>query len=301
MKANRTIQAVTGECGRKLVRVPLANNRGLAVVDARDMERISALGLSANWQANKGTPPNAAYVRARYRGTQNTVSIARFIAGAQAGQCVSYRDGNSFNLRRENLVVGRGKSRMNCTAEDIANELRSIDEPYGPTPKPTEATTASAAGSSLRIMEPIPSALQHIADNLSAEDRAELTAAMPALTFLETINQSVAISDECFVATYQGTPVAVFGMSIVEARGITHGVPWCLNTGFAPECRYEAHRAALGFIVRWRRWVDVLHNRVHRDNTRAIAWLQALGFDVDPPREGEAFRAFTMKGSNPNV
>jgi hypothetical protein len=132
VKTNRTNQAVAGECGRKLVLVPLANNRGTAVIDAADLERILALGISPHWQANPNKRNGRLYVRTTYRGSRNKVPVSRFITGAGDRQCVSYRDGNVFNLRRENLVIGKGYARMGCSAEAVRAELHSIDAPYDP-------------------------------------------------------------------------------------------------------------------------------------------------------------------------
>jgi len=99
------------EADTLMVAVPLANLAETAELRAEDFQMLLAAGVSRTLYLNFSE--SIGYVRAHLLG-QNTVSVARFVAGARRGEIVHYRDGNRLNLRRENLELGCGKARMDC-------------------------------------------------------------------------------------------------------------------------------------------------------------------------------------------
>jgi len=91
--------------GEIIVIVPLGPNgrHGECILDKSDMDRLLTMGVSTNWTLNNG------YVTASGKTPSNHVLVARAITGAGFGEHVRFLDGNSRNLRRQNLQVMRGK------------------------------------------------------------------------------------------------------------------------------------------------------------------------------------------------
>jgi hypothetical protein len=82
--------------------VPLANDRGAAVLDKVDYDRLTSLGISDQWHA-RATRPR--YVQCWAGG--KTLVVARLIANAVTGEVVRYRDRDGLNLRASNLLLKR--------------------------------------------------------------------------------------------------------------------------------------------------------------------------------------------------
>lgn len=94
---------------RKLVAVPVKTVKSKFVLYTDDFNDLMALGVSPHWHFYH----NQAIVRSGGK----EISIARLIRDARANQIVLARDGNPFNLRRENLVIAPGSSKFR--ARDI--------------------------------------------------------------------------------------------------------------------------------------------------------------------------------------
>lgn len=116
-KARRTISYFTDEGGNRCARVPVAGSHPPAIIYADDLERLTAGGLSPNWKANANRSPSTglSYVKVAVRG-KGYVVIARLVAGARWREQVKYRNGDRFDLRRDNLQVVRGgMAHKDCT------------------------------------------------------------------------------------------------------------------------------------------------------------------------------------------
>lgn len=113
-KHNRHPVPFTAADGTPCLGVPLAGDRGAAIIEADALPLIHAAGLGAAWSFNSNGKDRR-YVRGSLV-QGNTVTVARVIAGARSGQCVCHRDGNPLNLRRMNLYLIEGKSKMDCVA-----------------------------------------------------------------------------------------------------------------------------------------------------------------------------------------
>lgn len=90
------------EGGRKTVFVPLlGGSRGYAGIDEHDFHALMELGLSPTWSIQvRGT------VTAPCAGASgNTVSVARVLLDLGPGESVTYANGNSTDLRRDNLSI----------------------------------------------------------------------------------------------------------------------------------------------------------------------------------------------------
>jgi hypothetical protein len=98
--------------GQAIVRVSLANSQLKAVLYAEDYQRLMSVGFSRFWKytedgQGRGYPTLNAYTS---DGHNREVPIARLIAQAGHGERVRVADGNTLNLRTENLSVYLGRA-----------------------------------------------------------------------------------------------------------------------------------------------------------------------------------------------
>lgn len=121
----------TADAGRPVVRVELANPRGVfATLDLEDFDRLVEQGHSTSWFLNGAGPYR--YVRSkttRYLGGNETV--ARVILGSPRGYAVSYLNGDRLDLRRANLSLrAAGRARGQASAKDeFYDPSRSYQRP----------------------------------------------------------------------------------------------------------------------------------------------------------------------------
>lgn len=99
--------------GTRIANVSLAKGHGIVELHAEDFEALLQSGFSGNLCLNHNNHGNW-YVRASQVGG-NTVSVARLVTRAGRHQVVRYRDGNRLNLRRSNLYLDLGRSKMDCS------------------------------------------------------------------------------------------------------------------------------------------------------------------------------------------
>lgn len=144
---------------------------------------------------------------------------------------------------------------------------------------------------------PIDSDLEFIAENMRADDVAEVLAAGNESP-LEALVSSVKHSKAVVVASYEGAPLVIYGL-VKPSILSTTGIIWMLGTNQSLDYPRE-------FMVYTRRVLkemllecDELTNYVHDENVRSIKWLKALGFTMDdraPHGPFDAmFRKFYMK------
>lgn len=96
--------------GNRLAHISMANTDRKVVMYAVDFARLIAAGFSQRWKYNQdghgnGYPTLNAFSP---EGFNREVMVARLVAEAPRGWCVSTRDGDSLNLRRDNLEFKRG-------------------------------------------------------------------------------------------------------------------------------------------------------------------------------------------------
>jgi hypothetical protein len=115
MNSNKKPRTGKDRDGREIVRVPLGPAfEHHAVLYAEDYKRFCEQYGDNAWYATQAKQdcPDLLYVRVSYRG--RSVMVARLLLGAGAGRgIVRYVDGNTLNLRRNNLrvVVGTDERR----------------------------------------------------------------------------------------------------------------------------------------------------------------------------------------------
>jgi hypothetical protein len=116
--------------GSVVAMVPLNGGaRGYALIDWSDLQAIVAAGLTTVWNLNHNGR-NHSYVRCYQRNASGQrVGVARAIVGASARQIISYRDGDRTNLRRSNLVIGKGRAKRNDLR--IVKNLRAFTQSTG--------------------------------------------------------------------------------------------------------------------------------------------------------------------------
>lgn len=138
---------------------------------------------------------------------------------------------------------------------------------------------------------PTEDGIEHIAKHLRNADREEGFATFGHWRHLDAIRLSIAASDDVVMAvSAYSEPVALLGVSTTSALYNT-GCPWMLATN-------AAYRYARAFIECGRAYTlamlgeyESLENHVDARNTRSVAWLQRMGYRIDPP---EPFGVFGM-------
>jgi len=98
---------------RRLAHVALAETDQRVTLYAHDLERVLAAGWSPFWSYTRTGKPGSRrrYVLVNARNPkdgQRTLTVARLVAEAGKRQVVRYVDGDTLNLRRENLLVQKG-------------------------------------------------------------------------------------------------------------------------------------------------------------------------------------------------
>ncbi len=88
--------------GNPLARVQFAKAQTHAVLYLHDYERVQALTGNASWFLNSSGNGHR-YVRVWHAPTGRNVMVARLVLGIER-ETIRYRDGDSLNLRRDNLV-----------------------------------------------------------------------------------------------------------------------------------------------------------------------------------------------------
>ena len=130
----------------------------------------------------------------------------------------------------------------------------------------------------------------YVGTRLRAEDAAEVLLfgldGESAIAF--SLDRSIV--SECLLV--DGEPAAVFGIAIDDMIGGT-GCPWMLTTPAVERCQLAFARATRRLCARCFEMVPRLENLIDARYTRAIKWLQWLGFTVEPEQAG--VRRFWME------
>lgn len=130
---------------------------------------------------------------------------------------------------------------------------------------------------------PTDEGIEYIAENLRESDQEEGYAQLGHRRYLEGLQLSVVASrDVVMGVTAYGEPAALIGVATLSAL-YNIGCPWMLATDAAYryrrafiECGRAYTRAMLGEY-------DSLENHVDARNTRSVAWLQRMGYRMEPP------------------
>lgn len=149
-----------------------------------------------------------------------------------------------------------------------------------------------------------PATIQHaeyIASRVRRADREELWASH-MMTPLRAMHIGIKSSEFCVTGLDDEEPVVMWGVNRPCLLSHRHGVPWMVATE-----KLDQKDVMVAFLRRCRepllvfmKEFDILENYVDERNTRAIRWLQYMGFDVSETSEpygllGLPFRRFEMR------
>lgn len=129
MPRNTIVNAIDPS-GMPVTGVVLASGR-TAWLYRPDFERIDALHPNGRWGVTRNTEGRV-YVRIRPPGTQQNVYVARLVAGDFERTVVRHRDGNTMNLRLNNLrhdTGGGGRPRRRTLGVWAALRIHSDSTP----------------------------------------------------------------------------------------------------------------------------------------------------------------------------
>lgn len=149
------------------------------------------------------------------------------------------------------------------------------------------------------LVEPSVDAIEYIADNLRTADAAEVFASTGSKDYRHLLTQGVELSDDAVVAiSAWGEPLAVLGVAPLSLLYNTAS-PWMLGTPGALRHRRalieQGHVYTAAMLERY----DALINYVDVRNTKSVAWLQHLGFQMSEPAPygplGMPFRKFSKE------
>ena len=107
-----TPEFITDTNGQLVALVPLTNSQRRATLYAEDYQWLIDAGFSRLWKCTEDGRGSAyvtvnAYTRDGY---SRVIPVARLIVNAGHGQRVRHNDGNTLNLRTENLSIFLGRS-----------------------------------------------------------------------------------------------------------------------------------------------------------------------------------------------
>lgn len=151
--------------------------------------------------------------------------------------------------------------------------------------------------SAVKLVRPNDELLAEIARNMREADRIEVKASS-GLSPYESLKYSCGKSNFTVVVLVDDTPIAVFGLSVINAlTGL--GTPWLLSSTEALKHRREFFKLSPPIIQEMLSICPKLYNYVHAENKISIRWLKWLGFTVEcNPVEygikGEKFHKFYM-------
>ena len=113
--------------------------------------------------------------------------------------------------------------------------------------------------------------------------------------FIDTLKDALRVSRRTTTWLHNGTPAAVYGVSSIDRD---RGVPWLLGSKLMDSFLEPGSIRNQSRFMKQSRWVlggwqemyRHLENYVWQENSKAVAWLRALGFEVHDPRPFGKFR-----------
>lgn len=150
----------------------------------------------------------------------------------------------------------------------------------------------------IRMFPPSTPLLQSVAQDIEEADALELVSGTGCTDILQILEASRDQSFECYVACFGSVPVAVFGIALDDPADGSVGVPWAVFTKTMRDHPRELVRTSRIIVSRWRSLFAVLENLVDKRNTRAVRWLESLGFTMGETLTsagGDPFYLFEMR------
>lgn len=121
----------------------------------------------------------------------------------------------------------------------------------------------------------------YIASHIRASDRKEIYY-LAALTPLQAIKTTAAVSEIAWTAKLDGRPILAFGVCRKTALSDI-GMPWALGTDEADRQVSAYARHSRTFFDGVSRAFPVMENYALAENKRTLRWLKWMGFDMEDP------------------
>lgn len=148
--------------------------------------------------------------------------------------------------------------------------------------------------------DPKPGDIEHIVKHLRPADRAEC-AALGEYDVAGAIQRGLDSSVHSWVATANGEPALVMGVTPLGSLLADTGSPWMLGTHLVTKYGHALIRQSPAYIDQMLRAFPHLLNFVHAENTRAVRWLKRTGFVLSPAApygpHGALFHRFDMEAT----
>lgn len=146
--------------------------------------------------------------------------------------------------------------------------------------------------------EVVPARFEHAAElaaTMRPEDRAECEASGYA-SAQEALEAGLTNSDEAWAIFFGGELGALVGVDVFEAGAYI----WCLTGRVVDRVKLSFWRVSLAIVEQCRRRHGPLFCLADRRYSRALSWLERLGFiftrEVPHPSSGEPFHVMTIGG-----
>lgn len=127
-------------------------------------------------------------------------------------------------------------------------------------------------------------AVEYLAGNLRPSDQEEVHATVGHRRYRDALRLSILASDDAIIAvTAFGEPAAILGVGTLSVL-YNIGMPWFMATPSASKHRRAFIDMAGAYTAIMLQKYDQLENHVDARNRRSVAWLQRLGFTIEPPQ-----------------
>jgi hypothetical protein len=138
--------------------------------------------------------------------------------------------------------------------------------------------------------------IEHIVAHIRAWDKTEMLA-YNGMEPLESINESLKNSEDCWTGVVSGIPVCMFG--VAESNYI-----WLVGTDDVDKYNKLFLVKSKRFLNKMLKKYSRLENYVEQKNTRSVQWLGWLGFNMEKPEpmgpNNELFIHFWLCGNISN-
>lgn len=118
--------------------------------------------------------------------------------------------------------------------------------------------------------------IPYLGNNMRQCDKDEVYASCGMYPH-DALKESMELSDKTWVATVGISPIAIFGISVINEE---FSVVWMLGTDELYDHPREIMRASKRIIKSMHEHSRILYNYVDTRNVKAIQWLLSIGFKI---------------------
>jgi hypothetical protein len=150
----------------------------------------------------------------------------------------------------------------------------------------------------LAFVDVTPDVVDYVASNMHPADVAEVQATSGSDNGHALRMACAASTDAVAAVSAYGEPLAIFGVGTLSLLYNT-GSPWMLRAAGASRYRRALIEGGRSYTGEMLQHFDVLVNHVDARNLTSVAWLQRLGFLIEPPKpygiRGLPFHRFSIE------